>query len=257
MLWVDHASVRVESLDRAALLLQQRLGLIPTRTPGAEQQHSRLFFHRSYLEVSEGNGPASPPAAAVELFFFGFSDLERTCAQLRAADLRFRSEPYQGRDGLWDNLEVEAPPGVPSPILVRRVLPREVAADWPPSRPQPWPCGARAVRGFHLEVTALEPAAAFFRALLGAPASPAPPHPLTGVPRVRLDWEGGLLLLQQGPAPGVVAVVLESVDLALSARFLADRGTPARVLPEGLWVDPLLPGLGLVLVAQGVCPGQI
>jgi len=131
------------------------------------------------------------------------------------------------------------------------VLPRELAGQWPPSREQPWPCGARAVGGFHLQVTDLEPAGDFFAALLGVTASPAAPHPLTGASRLRLAWAGGQLVLQQGATPGVAAVVLESVDLTRTARFLAAAGTPAQARPDGLWVEQLLPGLSLNFVAQG------
>src|SRR5687767_10633961 len=149
-LWLDHASVRVPDLDTATGVFDRVLGRPPTRTPGASQRHSRWFLDRSYLEVSVPPGPA--PGWGLSLFFLRFADLAMTEGALRAAAIPYRSEPYRGADGTWDNIELEGPAGVPAPILVRRVAPEEIARDWPPRRPDPAPCGAIALGGFHLAV---------------------------------------------------------------------------------------------------------
>lgn len=230
MLRVDHASLRVTSLDAAIATLENSLGLSPTRSPRAPDRHSRLYFHRSYLEVSQGETPG------LELYFFGFDDLEAVERHLTGSGLRFRSEPYLGVDGAWDNLEVEAPPGVPAPILVRRLQPPELAgANWPPPRAEGWSCGAREVRGFRLRVASLKTATPFFEALLQ-----------TGFTDGRGRWSGGALSLIEG-APGIDAILLGVDDLARTRAHLAQRGLPLREGAEGPEVTlSALPGLKLV-----------
>lgn len=231
-------------------LLAQRVGLIATRTPSAATRHSRVYMHRSYLEVSTPETSAASPRGSVPLFFLRFEDLEQTRRELTARGIAFDATPYQGRDGVWDNVVLTAPEGVLAPILVKRTHPLEIAREWPPAASAPQPCGARHLSGVLLPVAAGRRQAAidFFHLLLPqAQVLPASREPVWGSTRTDVVWPGGRIALLESAAsspaatPGALGVLLAVDDLGRTRAFFDTRGV--RTLPGGsgakeLWLDP-------------------
>lgn len=130
MLALDHASLRVHDLAEAIRRFEAWTGLSATRTPGSAH-HARLFFSGSYLELREER--TEPEGLA--LTFLRFDDAAGARAQLESRGLRVHPlTHYEGVDGTWEELHLLAPPDVPAPILVKRILPVELARAWPPDR---------------------------------------------------------------------------------------------------------------------------
>src|SRR5512143_2445754 len=93
--WLDHASVAVPNLADAVERLDRRLGLHATVSPAAPEGHSRVYLHRSYLEVSARDGQAGWEAT---MFFLRFDDAEVLRAHLDDAGIEYRFGDYVGVD---------------------------------------------------------------------------------------------------------------------------------------------------------------
>lgn len=154
----------VRSLDQAITVFEEQLGLAITVSPEDPNRHGRLFLNRSYVEVSV---QADAEDWSVPLFFLGFNDPDALRAHLDKIGFQYQWGEYVGVDGTWDNVELAARE-VPLPILVRRVSPVEIAADWPPALHQPHRCGAITLATIHLTVPELGPAQDVYSRLLGA-----------------------------------------------------------------------------------------
>lgn len=229
-LFLDHASVYVPTLEQGARRLEEVLGLTVTPTPARPAQHARIWLDRSYLEVrAEG-------AWGLGGFFLRHGDAAGTLAALQARGLQaWRGPPYVGVDGEWEELHVRAAQAVPLPLLVRRVAPAGLAADWPPPLRSVHSGGARALVGVELAVSQLDEAAAAYAALSDVPIEAGPSETV----RVRFSGGASVTLRQRDEgSEGVRMVVLEVSSLeALERRALAAgahveraRGTGERPL---------------------------
>jgi len=231
-LWLDHASVQVPELGPAVEHLD-RLGLRATVSPAAPDRHSRAYLHRSYLEVSARPGGTGWSATS---FFLRFEDPMALRAHLDAVGLAYRFGEYEGVDGTWDDVEIDAA-SVPFPILVRRTAPPEVARDWPPALAEPHRCGARTLAEVHVGVPSLGEALEAYGRLLGLgpdemPGSVADPR--SGRMRLVLPLASGRVVLLDGGTGGVERIVLgvaslEGVDGGSRTRY---EGDPVA------WLDP-------------------
>jgi catechol 2,3-dioxygenase-like lactoylglutathione lyase family enzyme len=229
-LWLDHVSIAVPELEAARAHLEARLGLVPTVTPNAPDRHSRVYLHRTYLEVA-----ADPTASGWRAthFFLRFSDPETLTTHLNSAGLSFRFDEYPGVDGRWDNVEI-APSGGPFPILVRRTYPPEVAADWPPPLHRPQPGGARSLLAVHVAVAEWEATLDVYRRLL----------PGRGVATENRDRRSatfaassGRIELREAVTPAIEGIVLELASWDTVPGSAAPIGHPPRGRVE--WIDPM------------------
>ena len=164
LLNLDHVSLAVSSFPDAIKVLDQQLGLHVTVTPENPYRHGRVFFDRSYVEITvqPGSDPWSVP-----LFFMGFKNPDLLRSHLEDINLDFRWGQYVGADGTWDDVEIVAGE-VPLPILVRRTSPSKKAIDWPPALTQQHRCGAYKLAALHLTVRDLDVAREVYTRLLGS-----------------------------------------------------------------------------------------
>lgn len=222
-LWLDHVSIEVADFASAAGRLDEEFGLRVTVSPQAPERHGRVYLDRAYLEVA---ARAGSPTWAVGSFFLRFSDLEGLRDRLGGARLGYRYRVYEGVDGRWDDVELDAA-GVPVPILVRRTEPAQVARNWPPPLDEPHRCGAVTLAAVHLPVASIEAAADLYARLLNVDT----PRALSGPgPRRRVFHLGSanLMLVEDGEHRAVVLGVA-SLEMA-KARPVLDA-PPAR--PRG------------------------
>lgn len=231
-LWLDHASVQVPELGPAVEHLD-RLGLRATVSPAAADRHSRVYLHRSYLEVSTRPGGSGWSAA---LFFLRFDDPEALRAHLEAAGLEYRLGEYEGVDGTWDDVEIDAGP-VPLPILVRRTAPAEIARDWPPALAELHRCGARTLAEVHVGAPSLGDALEPYGRLLGLGPEEIPEavaDPRSGRMRVALPLASGRVVLLDGGTGEVERIVLGagSLEGVGGERPIRYEGDPVG------WLDP-------------------
>jgi hypothetical protein len=246
---LDHASIAVPALPVAIDLFARRYALDLRSTVGAADRHGRIYLDRAYLEVSTGVGSRWEVTA----FYVGFSDLARLRRQLSVAGLVHRHQVYEGVDGRWDDVEVEAA-GVPVPVLVRRTEPAELARDWPPPLERAHRCGATTLAEVHVPVASLREAAELYARLLGG----APSWVAAGGPSVHrravFHLGTGRVVLVEGASR--YAAVLGVRSLAASRAVLGrallspdDRGVSwfAPVMGTGL-------PLGLVPLRSGTVP---
>jgi catechol 2,3-dioxygenase-like lactoylglutathione lyase family enzyme len=112
---LDHVSIEVPDFADAIGRLDGKLGLRVTVSPQAPGRHGRVYLDRAYLEVAAHPGNR---AWAVTSFFLRFSDLEGLRAHLGGARLGYRYRVYEGVDGRWQDVELDAA-DVPVPVLVR------------------------------------------------------------------------------------------------------------------------------------------
>ena len=245
---LDHASVAVPELTAALEHLDRRLGLRATVSPEAPERHSRIYLHRSYLEVSTGSGS---PDWETTLFFLRFADPGVLRAHLDSAGIDYRFGTYEGVDGTWDDVEVRVG-GVPLPILVRRTAPEAVAREWPPPLPEDQRCGARSLSAVHVEVASLAEATQAYRRLLGIrEPSSSTAEPGSGERRASIPLAAGELVLHEGGSPGRLGVVFATRSLDVTRAVLGGSIGPA---DEGhvAWVDPALTfGLRLGFIETG------
>jgi hypothetical protein len=241
VLALDHVSVHLPALSPAADALEQLTGLAPAVTPG-HPWHSRLHLHRSYLELREAPGAVT---GSVALYFLGYAAPAPEVRGWLGSRGLWCSEPsvYVGVDGTWEELHVKpAAASRERPVtLVRRLTPREVAADWPPGLPD------RRVRLHAVLLTAHPGTAAWMRAL-GA-ASPDRSFPLGG--RV---WQRCDVALPDGGALGLLSLAEDEegdgracgVELGFRPAVIGGpRPGTATVLPQ----EPSGLGFHLGLVA--------
>ena len=157
MLLLDHASLDVSDLSEARPFLENRLGFNVALTPQAPLEHGRIFLDRGYVEVSQASQENDVPSKLLSLsawrgHFLRTADPAALISEARARGVEL-SEPsiYHGRDGDWDDIEILRPDlaGL-LPIIVRRLTPRAIAADWPPKLLQPHPNGAETLQSVYL-----------------------------------------------------------------------------------------------------------
>jgi hypothetical protein len=233
-LWLDHASVEVPDLADAIAHLDDRIGLHATVSPAPPERHSRVYLDRGYLEVSSRPGATGWGAS---LFFLRFDDPDALRAHLGAVGIAYRFGDYQGVDGTWDDVEVDAGE-VPLPILVRRTAPPDIAADWPPALAAPHRCGARTLAEVHVGVPRLEPAIETYGRLLGAEGPSARiVDPRSDRARASFPTaSGGIVLLDAG-TDTVERIVLGVTSLGAARRALGERLLPREA--DGVaWLDP-------------------
>jgi hypothetical protein len=226
-LWLDHASILVPDLAPAIEELDSRLGLRATPTPAAPGRHSRLYLERSYLEVSAG---APGDAWTAPYFFLRFSDPEALRRHLDAVELRCRFGRYTGVDGQWDDVEIDAE-GVPVPILVRRTHPPDIARDWPPPLREAHRCGARTLAAVQVAVPDLAAATEVYRRLTGS--DPERSSAVGDHAGTEFRLQSGRIILTEGAALGVKAIVLGTTSLVQSIR-VAGPLSPGPVA----WIAP-------------------
>ncbi|HET7235649.1 MAG TPA: VOC family protein [Actinomycetota bacterium] len=233
-LWLDHASIAVPELADAVAHLDDRLGLRATVSPATPERHSRVYLDRGYLEVAARPGDTGWTAS---LFFLRFDDPEALRGHLEAVGLAYRFGAYEGVDGTWDDVEIDAGE-VPLPILVRRTAPAEIAQDWPPALPAPHRCGARTLAQVHVGVPSLEPAIEAYERLLGLEAAPATTvDPRSGRSRATLPAASGEVVLLDAGTGEIERIVLgvgslEKARTALGERLTIDPPDPVA------WLDP-------------------
>jgi Glyoxalase-like domain len=224
--WLDHASVAVPHLAAAVERLDRRLGLRATVSPAAPERHSRVYLHRSYLEVSVGPGEGGWRA---RMFFLRFDDPDVLRAHLEAAGIAYRWGRYEGVDGTWDDVEVRLGAAA-LPTLIRRTAPAEIARDWPPALAEPHRCGARSLAAVHVEVPSVAEAREAYRRLLGADL----PEPERG--RARVPLASGEIVLRGDGAGEIAGIVLGVASLEATRAALPE---PLRETDDGVaWLDP-------------------
>jgi Glyoxalase-like domain len=127
---LDHVSLIAE---RAALA---RLGFELAPTAG-DPEHARVLLDRSYLEVRSGDAAGGEMRASG--WFLRPADLDATVATLREHGFAcVGPTAYEGVDGTWLDLRVEAEPGAWLPTLTVR----SDRSEWPPPLERPQPNGA-------------------------------------------------------------------------------------------------------------------
>ena len=238
-LWLDHVAIHVPVLAAAVERLG-RLGLRATVSPAAPDRHSRVYLHRSYLEVAAVPGGVGWDAA---LFFLRFEDATALRAHLDGAGLAYRFAEYDGVDGTWDDVVIDAgsagPGGtVPLPILVRRTAPPEIARNWPPPLGEPHRCGARTLAEVHVGVPSVEDAFEAFGRLLGLDRMPEPfADPRSGRTRIDLPLAAGSIALLTAGAGGIERIVLDVGSLETAGSVFGER--PVRQGNDPVaWLDP-------------------
>jgi catechol 2,3-dioxygenase-like lactoylglutathione lyase family enzyme len=219
---LDHASIAVPDLAEAVEQLDRRLGLRATGSPQAPERHSRVYLHRSYLEVSAGSAGAGWQAT---LFFLRFDDPAALRTHLDGVGMQYRFGQYEGVDGTWDDVEIRAGT-VPLPMLVRRTTPPAVARDWPPALGQTHPCGARTLAAVHLEVPSLKEAVEAYRRLLGAEQVSWADHKRRARGKASARLASGEIVLHEGVSGAALGLVLGVPSLAATRIALEGRFAP-------------------------------
>ena len=224
---LDHVSVQAPAVDAAVAMLRDRLGLVTTLTPAAPHRHGRVYLDRSYLEVAAG------AEVSLALFFLRFGQVEPTLAALEGRGLRALATLYEGLDGTWENIEIDAGMATPMPFLVRRITPTEVAEGWPPPLAAPHPCGAEALAAVHLRVPRLGPAVAIYERLLGSPAT------ALGAGGAEHRVSSGRIVLQEAAdlTPAIIGLELKVASPEQTERRLSALGTKTRRAEGVLWAD--------------------
>lgn len=247
-LYLDHASVIVPDLPAAVEHLDVRLGLRATVSAGDPTRHSRVYLDRSYLEVAAPGHALRWQAAN---FFLRFDDPRGLRAHLDSSGLSSRFSVYEGVDGRWDDVEIEAG-SVPLPILVRRTHPPEVSRCWPPPLTEPHPCGARALAAVQILVTDWHTAIAAYRRLLGlGDRTLLEGFAGSGRRRVCLPLASGELVLTEAEVEGIGALILGVASLAETVATLG-RDVKWTVADPVAWLDPAAAfGLRIGLVETG------
>jgi hypothetical protein len=225
---LDHISLQAPGVDSAATLLRDHFGLITTRTPAAPERHGRVYLDRSSLEVATG------AETSIALFFLRYDQLDHTLEALGGRGLRARAALYEGTDGVWEDIAIDAGTAVPLPFLTRRTTPAEAARDWPPPLTAPHPCGATALAAVHLRVPRLEPALEIYERLLGSPAAKL------GERRAVYQVHAGRIVLREATEllPAIVGFELQVASLERTQRFLSALGTTTHHADGALWTDP-------------------
>jgi hypothetical protein len=228
---LDHASVAVPDLAAAVEHLDRRLGLRATVSPGASDRHGRVYLDRSYLEVATKSAGRRWEAS---VFFLRFEDPLALRAHLDTVGIAHRFGEYEGVDGTWDDVELDAGP-VPMPILVRRTAPPAVARDWPPALPEPHACGAVALAEVHVDVPRLDEALEAYRRLVGvAGTSTGTAERDEGRACVPLDT--GRIVLHEAGRGGGLGLVIGVRELAATRAAIPARLGPAK--DSIAWLDP-------------------
>lgn len=247
---LDHASVHVPDFADAVRRFEEDLGLAVKVSPEAPEGHGRIHLHHAYLEVAAG--PDGTPWEVTH-FFLRFSDPEGLRKHLDDARLAYRYDVYEGVDGRWDDVELEAA-GVPVPILVRRTQPAEVARNWPPPLDRPHRCGASTLAAVHVPVASIEAAVEVYGRLLAVDAPPVISGPGLGERRaVFHSGPSSIVLVERGTRRAVVLGVasLERARTALGSMLLPTDEE------EVAWLDPsATSGLAIGLRSRSWHPPQ-
>ena len=228
-LWLDHASVAVPSLHDAIALLDARLGLRATVSPGDPGRHSRVYLDRGYVEVASGPQGRGWTLAG---FFVRFENPTALRRHLDSTGLRHRFSEYAGVDGRWDDVEIDAGT-VPLPILVRRTQPPAIARTWPPPLGEAHRCGARTLDAVQIIVRDLDLAVATYTRLVGDRGIAVTDR--DGVRRAEVRLASGRILLAEGESPGIAAIVLRVGSLPETTSVVGPlTGSPIA------WLDPAI-----------------
>lgn len=230
-LWLDHASIAVPELRAAVDHLEHRLGLRTTVSPGAPERHGRIYLDRSYLEVSLGPGDDRWSASS---FFLRFDDPVALRRHLDGVGLGYRFGEYEGVDGTWDDVEIDAP--MTMPILVRRTRPPEIARTWPRPLIEPHPCGARRLAEVHVGVPSLRTALDAYGRLLGVSEPSMAVEPRSGRTRATIPTKAGVVVLLEG-GTGLERIVL-GVGALDAARAVMGAHLSAAGDDAIAWLDP-------------------
>jgi hypothetical protein len=229
---LDHASVAVPDLAAAVEHLDRRLGLRASVSPEAPGHHSRVYLHRSYLEVSAGSAGAGWEAT---LFFLRFHDPVVLRTHLDDVGMAYRFRDYEGVDGTWDDVEIRAGT-VPLPTLVRRTAPPAVARDWPPALVQTHSCGARTLAAVHVEVPSIGEAVEAYRRLMGAEQVTWADNERRAQGKASVRLVSGEIVLREGVSGGGLGLVLGVPSLATTRTAL--EGRVAWMDENVAWLDP-------------------
>jgi hypothetical protein len=161
---LDHATLEVPDLTEAVDIFWDRFGLRVTLTPADPEGHARLFLDRGYIEIVPQQGDAS----GLRLTGFYLSHPNVPEAIERLCEVGLASGPavtYRGVDGVWWDGMLTPPEGVPAPILVQRIEPPDVAADWPPPLHHRHPSGIERLLGVYLVTPYVAQAVEFYERL--------------------------------------------------------------------------------------------
>jgi hypothetical protein len=171
------------------------------------------------------------------MHFVRFEEPNALRVHLANAGFTFRFTVYEGVDGTWDDVEVDAG-SVPLPILVRRTAPPDVARDWPPALAEPHRCGARTLAEVHLGVPSLRAALEAYGRLLRVREPPEPDNdPASGRRRASVGTASGRIVLLEGGTGGVERIVLGVHRLAVPTNMFGGRLTRLEGDPVA-WLDP-------------------
>jgi hypothetical protein len=233
--------------------LDERLGLEALLNNADPEHHGRIHFGSTYVEVAVPPvfPPKSPPWT-VPWFFLRFSsDPEALNDRLREAGLAPSMQVFEGDDGCWTELRLDAPRHTPTPLLRHRPRPEPT-----PNVPRvAQPCGAFALAGVVLLTPELDNTAELYRRLLGLEKLPEPfGDRVFSAKRMDLALPNGRICLIQpdghgfasaflaarGPGPMGMQLAVESFwqpeELISRLGKRSERG----LTPRGaeLWVDP-------------------
>jgi hypothetical protein len=256
-LQLDHVTLHVADLGDAMRRLDERLGLEAWPTSTDPQRHSRVVLDRSYVELSLG-APRGGPPWVLPWFFLRFLELPDLCrARLEEAQLASTLQIFDGEDGCWTELQLDAPASVPLPLLIHRPARPGLALSFPPPMPSLQPCGAFGLAGVCLVTPELSTTLQYYRRLLGLTKVPQGFHDrVFGAHRVDLSLpgQGRIALLQPegsgfGAAwlatrgPGVMGLLLAVESFWQPEEHFRRMGIGSErgitTLGAELWIDPV------------------
>lgn len=251
-LHLDHALLQVADLGQALRQLEERLGL-EARLAARAPDHARLYFERAFLEVvvQPGAPHVGPAWALLPWFFLRFPDTpEARRDRLVKAGFTPSLQIFEGDDGCWTELRVEAPRATPLPML------RHVPDDGRPRARGPvQPCGAFRLAGLVVLTPELDTTAEMYRRLLGLERLPEGfTDRVLGARRMDMPLTQGRIALVQPDGPGFAAATLSTRGPGPMAVLLAVESfwqpeelihrlgihTERGLTPRGaeLWIDP-------------------
>ncbi len=251
MLQLDHSSLNVSELAAAQSCLERQLGFRLSVTRTAPRSHGRIFLDRGYIEVAaSAELPRGLPRAASLLSWGGyFFRVEAIEAFVEAASERgvevSAPSVYTGHDGEWLDVLIGHPTWRDLfPIIVQRISPPEIAADWPPPLRDEHPNGARTLASVYLMTETRNEAEGLLEGLsrlmgLNARASVWRANAFLQATESSIDLPGSRKVLIGTPSaegkarawlrrngPGLFSVAFGTPDLGDVQGFLEKRAVP-------------------------------